>query len=273
MRRIYLYIISIVLFLSLGFYWTIEKNLKPQLNEVFIQLPSNNLNIPLNIAVIGDTHTEEDEKSYQKFKTVLNKVELIKPDLLLLVGDYTSNPSSVSNFKEHRMKLINIISSYKASPYALVLGNYESWSNPEEWIKQFNLKNVPILENQTKILDINKTKVCIRGLGDYYTNRFKYIDFPKECNNYAKITITHDPAGAFTPKSEGLFISGHTHCGQVSLPFIGPLWVPTEAPREAYCGLFKKGNKTIFTTSGIGASIYPIRIGTQSQWDLLKIIF
>ena len=79
MRRIYLYIISIVLFLSLGFYWTIEKNLKPQLNEVFIQLPSNNLNIPLNIAVIGDTHTEEDEKSYQKFKTVLNKVELIKP--------------------------------------------------------------------------------------------------------------------------------------------------------------------------------------------------
>ena len=144
MRRIYLYIISIVLFLSLGFYWTIEKNLKPQLNEVFIQLPSNNLNIPLNIAVIGDTHTEEDEKSYQKFKTVLNKVEHIKPDLLLLVGDYTSNPSSVSNFKEHRMKLINIISSYKASPYALVLGNYESWSNPEEWIKQFNLKNVPI---------------------------------------------------------------------------------------------------------------------------------
>ena len=95
MRRIYLYIISIVLFLSLGFYWTIEKNLKPQLNEVFIQLPSNNLNIPLNIAVIGDTHTEEDEKSYQKFKTVLNKVELIKPDLLLLLGDYTSNPSSV----------------------------------------------------------------------------------------------------------------------------------------------------------------------------------
>ena len=72
-----------------------------------------------------------------------------------------------------------------------------------------------------------------------------------------------------TSGMDGLFISGHTHCGQISFPFIGPLWVPTEAPKEAHCGLYQDNMRTVFTTSGVGTTIFPVRFGAQSNWDLL----
>ena len=86
-----------------------------------------------------------------------------------------------------------------------------------------------------------------------------------------KLTITHDPAGAFDRRMEGLVIAGHTHCGQVSLPFIGPLWVPTDAPSFAHCGLYEGGDITVFVTSGVGTAILPLRYGAQSQWDLITL--
>ena len=60
------------------------------------------------------------------------------------------------------------------------------------------------------------------------TKRFKYVEF--EHKNKLKITITHDPAGAFNPKIRGFVVSGHTHCSQISL-IIGPIWIPSEVPQ------------------------------------------
>jgi len=110
-------------------------------------------------------------------------------------------------------------------------------------------------------------------LGDYRSHRFKFVDYPAECQNLPKITLTHDPQGAFEPGVGGLIFAGHTHCGQVSFPIIGPLKVPTKAPRTAICGLYRDNKRTLFVTSGVGTSIIPIRYGAQSQWDLIDLTF
>ena len=89
------------------------------------------------------------------------------------------------------MKLIDPL------PRAVVLGNYESWSDAEEWISEFNRLGVDIMENETSMFQTVKGDVCIRGLGDKFTNRYNYVDYPEECENIPKFTITHDPAGAF----------------------------------------------------------------------------
>ena len=103
--------------------------------------------------------------------------------------------------------------------------------------------------------------------------RFECIGYPAKCQKLPKITITHDPAGAFDSRVNGLVIAGHTHCGQISLPFIGPLWVPSDAPRFAQCGLYQSRDRTLFVTSGIGTVILPLRYCTQSQWDFLELTF
>ena len=107
------------------------------------------------------------------------------------------------------------------------------------------MADLTVLENDNSKLNTKKGIVCIRGLGDFYTKRYLYIDYPIECNKFPKITITHDPAGAFENNVSGFIIAGHTHCGQISLPLFGPIWVPTEAPPSAHCGLYKDDKKTL----------------------------
>ena len=163
------------------------------------------------------------------------------------------------------MKLVDPV------PRAIVLGNYESWSNADDWLTEFERFSVDALENEVTIFETAKGPICVRGLGDYFTGRFVYVDYTEACKNIAKLTITHDPAGAFDRRMKGLVIAGHTHCGQINLPYIGPLWVPTDAPPFAHCGLHEGDEITVFVTSGVGTSIFPLRIGTQSQCDFISL--
>ena len=263
-----------LLFLGLSSYLVlaVHKNLQPERNDVSISIKDPNVAPTLLVvAVIGDTHLSEGRKSLVAFRELLLKVGATKPDIVLFVGDYIADPKSIENIEGHRKAVINSMKLLDPIPNALVLGNYESWSNAEDWLAEFERLGVDAMENEVTVLETKKGPVCVRGLGDKFTSRFGYVDYPVECKSNPKLTITHDPSGAFDRRVKGLVIAGHTHCGQVSLPFIGPLWVPTDAPSFAHCGLYEGSSITVFVTSGVGTSILPMRFGAQSQWDLLSI--
>jgi len=271
MKKIFFWIF---IFTLLGAYLfvSISQNLKTERNTVTVSL--NDISVSsssLSVAVIGDVHLPEGQKHVNAFKKLVLEIKSTQPDLVVFVGDYTSDPIAIDDMSSHRKNIINIIKLIDPLPRAVVLGNYESWSDAEEWISVFNRLGVEIMENQTSLIQTVKGNVCIRGLGDKYTNRYNFVEYPQECKNVPKFTITHDPAGAFDARIKGLVIAGHTHCGQISLPFIGPLWVPSDAPSDAHCGLYEDDQRTVFVTSGVGTTILPIRFGAQSQWDELNI--
>ena len=148
--------------------------------------------------------------------------------------------------------------------------NIKKWHDLTVCVKD---NKAHILNNETTQVNIRGENVCIRGLGDYFTNMFQYTGFPEDCKNSMKLTVPHAPAGAFHQDMEGLVLAAHTHCGQIRLPFIGALWIPSDAPLEATCGLYADKKRTVFTTAGAGTTLLPIRIGTTSSWDLLTIRF
>ena len=270
MRKLLITII-LVGTISTYFIYSISHNLQTERNDVQISVQDEDaMPTSLSIAVIGDTHLPEDPESLATFRDLLFKVKAASPDLVVFVGDYVSDPYS-DGLEEHREKIINLMKLVDPIPRAIVLGNYESLSNSDSWLNYFDRLGVNVMENEVRVMDTSQGAVCVRGLGDMYTGRYDYIHFPYECRNIPKLTITHDPAGAFDQRIKGLVIAGHSHCGQVVLPFIGPLWVPTDAPSSAYCGLYQDNIKTVFVTSGIGTSILPIRVGTKSQWDMLFV--
>lgn len=226
--------------------------------------------LSIKVAVIGDIHLREGE-DITKFLKLLDEVKSNSPDLVLLVGDYITGKRRIKDIDSHRRNIIKTFKSLDPIPRAVVLGNHDNFTDREKWFREFKRLGVDVLENETRIMNIDGVEVCIRGLGDYRSRRFKFVDYPAECQTLPKITITHDPQGAFEPGIEGLVFAGHTHCGQVSFPIIGPLKVPTKAPRAATCGLYKDSKRTLFVTSGVGTSIVPIRYGAQSQWDLIEL--
>lgn len=256
---------------SACFAYTISQNLYTQRNDVSISIQDPDVTpISLSIAVIGDPHLPEGPEPLAAFRELLLEVKAAKPNIVLFVGDYISDPSS-NNLDSHRGKIIDAMKLVDPIPRAVVLGNYESWSNAEDWLVEFKRLGIDVMENEVRVLETDKGPVCIRGLGDKFTSRYRYVEYAYECKSYPKLTVTHDPAGAFDRRVKGLVIAGHTHCGQVSLPFIGPLWVPTDAPSDAHCGLYQDEQKTLFVTSGVGTAILPLRYRTQSEWDLLKV--
>lgn len=271
MRKTLLWMLAFAL-VSAYFFVLVSQNLKTERNKVDISLSDTTIGLrSLSVAVIGDVHLPEGPEPLAAFLSLMLEVKSSQPDLVVFVGDYTSSPRSVEDMPSHRENIITALKLIDPLPRAVVLGNYESWSDPEKWFNDFNRLGVDAMENETRLIQTVKGPVCVRGFGDMFTDRYRYVDYPAECINLPKLSITHDPQGAFDSPVVGLVIAGHTHCGQVSLPFIGPLWVPSDAPASAHCGLYENSQRSVFVTSGVGTSILPLRFGTQSQWDELNI--
>ena len=270
MRKLVLFLIVLV-GLAVHLFYEISQSLETNRNDVSISMNEPDVEpASLSIAVVGDIHLPEGREPLNKLRKLLLEVKAAKPDLIVFVGDYIFYPNS-EQLSVHRENIINAMKLVDPVPRAVVLGNYETWSNADSWLVDFDRLNVDVMENKVTLLETAKGPVCVRGLGDKYTDRFAYVDYPEECNGLPKLTITHDPAGAFDGRIKGLVIAGHTHCGQISLPLIGPLWVPTDAPSDAHCGLYEDQDRSLFVTSGVGTAMLPVRYGAQSQWDYLSL--
>ena len=164
--------IFILMILGTYLYVSISQNLMTERNTVTITLHDASVSSrSLSVAVIGDVHLPEGSKNLDGFEKLVLEIKSTQPDLVVFVGDYTSDPKAMDDISSHRKNIINIMKLTDPLPRAVVLGNYESWSDAEEWIREFNKLGVDIMENETSIFQTVKGDVCIRGLGDKYTDR------------------------------------------------------------------------------------------------------
>ena len=226
--------------------------------------------LPLRVALLADLHVGHGVTDLEVLRRVLHSVVAEHPDLVLFVGDYTADiGEGIEHLRQSIVAMIKEVSLH--APTSVVLGNYETRTGRQEWLEAFRRAGVVALENAVTTVMVGDAQICVRGLGDYYTGRLRWVDWPEACSTSVKLTLTHDPAGAFVRASDGVVFAGHTHCGQVRLPFVGALWVPTSAPRDATCGLYQDADRTLYVTSGVGTSVLPLRLGAPSAWDMVTL--
>lgn len=260
--------------LSFLLFASIRTQLSPTRNDVHIDPSTVFLaegSQDFSIAVLSDMHIRNNEGSYRQLEEVVEDILESKPDLLVILGDFTSEISREDLKEAHRKQVAERLKPATQLQHAIVLGNHDYWDNGAEWRAVLSQNGLRLLKNEIFELPVAGQATCLRGLGDFYSKNYKRTEFPQKCASKTKITITHDPAAAFQEDVSGFVLAGHTHCGQIALPFLGALWAPTEAPREAWCGLFRDTERAVWTTSGIGTSILPVRFEAPSQWDLLHI--
>jgi len=73
------------------------------------------------------------------------------------------------------------------------------------------------------------------------------------------------------PKNCALTVAGHTHGGQVRLPFVGWLVVRSRYGQRYAAGYVREGAKPLFVSTGIGTSIFPVRLGVPPEISLLRL--
>jgi len=261
-------LLAFLLLVGLGL--KIQADLTPERNDVALALDDPALT-GLRIAVLSDLHLPEDPEALARMAQLLEAVNAAKPDLIALLGDYIAHPDDLQGRNAHRDAVADVLASLRAAPVVAVLGNYESWDDGQAWAHTLRQQGINVLENDVARLEFSDRLLCVRGIGDAFTGHHLETPFSQDCEVGGQLTLTHDPFAAIALKLDGLVLAGHTHCGQLRIPGLGPIWAPSDAPREAICGEYKEAGLTLWVTSGLGESILPVRLFAPSSWDLLTI--
>ena len=80
------------------------------------------------------------------------------------------------------------------------------------------------------------------------------------------LMLSHDPA-TFLEMSERpvVTVCGHTHGGQIAVPFVGPVVIPGRAPMKYAYGHITENNRDLIVTAGLGTSILPVRFNRRPE--------
>lgn len=204
---------------------------------------------------------------------IVQDINATKPDVILIAGDLIaeeSQKSLLANTVEDEIALVLGKLHAKQGVYA-VLGNHDNWYDNARMKVALEKQNIHVLENEAEL--IAAKQLWIVGIGDESTGHAAIDLVIKKLPNNAKaLVMMHDP-GTFTnmPKLNALFFAGHTHGGQVYLPWIGALIVPNAAPRAWAYGWVSFHENLMYVTSGLGVSILPIRFNMRPEWVLFNI--
>lgn len=219
-----------------------------------IKLTQNYQN-ELNIVIFADTHYDKNT-TYDEILDLVVKINALNPDIVVFLGDlidnYNESPPDISLIEKG---FRGIKTPYK---YAII-GNHDYGGGAEQVYKDIlDNSDFTLLVNQVKVL--NEFNIQLIGLDEMLMGE-PDLSIITEREGFSNIILTHegDIADDIEPNF-GVLLSGHSHGGQINLPFIRDYVSPLGA--ENYIkGLYKLNeNDYVFTTSGIGTTKIDFRL-------------
>ncbi|MEK7203294.1 MAG: metallophosphoesterase [Patescibacteria group bacterium] len=217
------------------------------------------------VIVIADTHLGV-YKDRNFLKKVVNKINEQKNiDAVLIPGDLVDYPYG------DLATLFSPLKNLRAPVYA-VLGNHDSEkSEPfvQKQLQEALETNGIIFLNNTYSVIPNKN-IIILGLGDNFTNQDDVAKIEEYNTQDNLIVLAHNPDTTLKYKNSipDITISGHTHGGQIRIPFLYKFFIPCEGNFDQ--GLYNTLTGKIFVTSGLGEIGLPLRFGIPPAIDILE---
>ena len=202
------------------------------------------------IVFVSDFHIARRDKN--RLKRIVKLINKQNPDLVISGGDYIKGHDGKTTLPiETQVKELEKIKA----PIISVLGNHDGWYD------KYRVKSA--LENHgIKVLSNSNTKVdnlYISGVEDMQTGN-PNIKTALENTTSPRILVSHTPDVYYDVKdSVDLILAGHVHGGQIKIPFIGPLIVPSKYGTKFACGKFKDTQNTMIVSKGLGTSILSLR--------------
>ncbi len=215
---------------------------------------------PIKIAHLSDLHIDSIGLRERKILSILAQE---KPDTILISGDSIGEDGNYQAVGEFLEKLSAPLGVWSVN------GNWEHWRPAEKEQEVYRLAGIKFLNNTTeKLID----GIWIVGIDDALAGN---PDIEKAVRAIPKGTRTlglfHSPS--FFDQTDfkfDLVFSGHTHGGQVRLPFIAPLWLP-EGSGRFVSGWYDKGRSKMYVSRGLGNSILDIRFLCRPEISIVEI--
>ena len=214
-------------------------------------------------------------------RQLIEKVNALNPDIIFITGDFfriSKEPDAAVQLKA----ISGLISSLKASVDIFgVLGNYDGYlsQNPKRRM-EIKRAGIDIIVNESrKILLPNGQVLWLAGLNDPSSNQNKddmesiYGALEIIPDNAPTILLNHYPDifGKACKAGVNLVLVGHTHGGQIGIPFL--IHMSNSANKSPFMrGLFDAGKTKMYVNRGIGTTNIPVRYLCSPEITVLEVV-
>jgi predicted MPP superfamily phosphohydrolase len=224
---------------------------------------------PLRIALLSDFHVGTPGDTPALLTQTVRRVNALHPDLVLLAGDFLSRETQgVSSFGPVPTVAPLAALQARLGSFA-VLGNhdYEQGAEVRQALAAIGIRT---LDNEA----VRAGPLAIVGISDAFSH---HDDVARAIAGWRRIggvpvVLTHSPdVIPALPLGIGLAVAGHTHCGQVTLPWFGAVITQSRYGRRYACGVVREGARIGLITAGLGTSSLPLRLGARPDLWLVTL--
>ena len=219
----------------------------------------------LKILHLSDLHGQEFGRRQERLAALLGRLDF---DIAVLTGDFVDAVNQV------KQPALDVVPALKGKPAFYVFGNHDLL--PEcDITGEFTALGVQVLRDRAVPVAVRGGWIWVAGVD------FAYATAGNLGNTLSQITagqttllLAHAPGLFEQAAAAGVDVvfTGHTHGGQVRLPFLGAIYAPGQGllPKRSW-GLFKSGRTTMIVNAGLGESVVPFRFNCRPEIVLVTL--
>ena len=229
------------------------------------------------IVHISDIHSGSWNPNGKQMKQMVELVNSQNADVVCFTGDLvTNNHSEIDPF-------FDLLQQIRATDGVFsVLGNHDysflmsSRDTLQRLIEKEQNLGWRLLLNENEKITRGKDSIAIIGVENVGRPPFPHVgDLPKASQGTEgmfRILLSHDPTHwreEVIPNTDiPLTLSGHTHAGQLDLPFLSL----SRSMYPEYRGLYTEGEQSLYVNAGLGFTFFPIRIGARPEITVIQLV-
>lgn len=197
---------------------------------------------PVRLLHITDIHSDPSPRLEKRLPEVISRE---KPDLILFTGDAINHPGAAPLFKQLSRQMSAIAPTY------VVEGNHDSREYSR--LKLFDDTGVHELKGRPVTVSVRGVNVCLWGVGVDSEWKLEKLASKLPANTFS-VFLYHFPAKVYDIAREkvDLFLAGHTHGGQVRLPFYGAIITRSKTGKKFEQGMYRVDGTWLYVNKGIG---------------------
>lgn len=232
------------------------------------------------IVQISDIHLDEFTEPFF-VREVVNRVNRLNPDAVFITGDFVTSELAPKKFAVGAAwQCAGLLDRLICRQRYAVLGNHDLMVGPRQIAEALRDHGITLLRNAHLPLERSGGRIWLAGLDDPVQGApLPEVAIPESIRNiphepiilmchapdYADKLLTH-PAGP----AVSLMLSGHTHGGQIRLPWIGAMVLP-QMGQKYIEGWFRLGQMQLYVNRGIGTVGVPFRFDCPPEISLLTL--
>ncbi|MFA6317204.1 MAG: metallophosphoesterase [Elusimicrobiota bacterium] len=196
----------------------------------------------VRIVQLSDFHSEAAPLNELKAVGIVNSLQ---PDIVVFTGDYLNTPQGLGISREAFRGLKPRYGTF------LVSGNYDLGMVPEGAFKD---AGVVELESGSREVAIRGSRIRVTGLSILNAPDFRYAMGLLRAEPAYDVFLFHytDLVDEAAKAGVDLYLAGHTHGGQVRLPFYGALVTLSSTGKKFESGLYRLGSMALYVNRGLG---------------------